>query len=69
MINWSTTNLSETVTLEIRDARGRMVYHLENVATSEPTLIDLKENQIESGLYLVQIMTTESTVIQKIIVE
>jgi PKD repeat protein/N-acetyl-anhydromuramyl-L-alanine amidase AmpD len=69
VINWSTTNLSETVTLEIRDARGRVVYHLENVSTSEPTLIDLKENQIDSGIYLVQVMTTESTVIQKIIVE
>ena len=69
LINWSSANLSETVTLEIRDSRGRVVYHLENVSTSAPTLIDLKENQIESGIYLVHVMTSESTDIQKIIVE
>jgi PKD repeat protein len=69
MIQGSTNHAAEIVTIEIRDARGRVVYHLENVSTSETIVIEMKENQIEPGVYLVQVMTTESTVIQKIIVE
>lgn len=66
---WSGNHSSEMVTIEIFDARGKLVYQLQNTPAAGSTTINFTENQIESGVYLIRVTGSENTVIQKFIVE
>jgi len=67
-IKWSENYIGKQITLDLLDARGRVIIHSENINSNENLLIHFADKNIEKGIYFIKVQIGETIVMQKLVV-